>query len=325
MPSPPRSPYDVLGVPADASDTDIRRAFRALAKELHPDVAGNDPARTERFKEVAAAYDTLSDTDKRAAYDRSQARRSSGPRVWNNNFRARAEQTQDARAGARHPPNQDLDLEDLFTDFQASDFGFGRGGRRREEPRPGRDVSLTVDVPADIASRGGTVPIHYSRLKRAEGGITLVRAEEEHDLRIPPRTTHGSSLRVERLGDAGEYSGPFGDLVADVRVVGEAGRGSGPRTEGGRTEAPGEEVRQVDITVAEAILGGRVPVRTPQGTVKVAIPAGTSSGTRFRLRGKGTAGDLVAEVRIVVPRDLDEESRRLIERFAELNARVDEG
>lgn len=320
MPSPPRSPYDVLGVPADASESDIRRAFRALAKELHPDVAGNDAARTERFKEVAAAYDTLSDTDKRAAYDRSQVRRSAGPRVWNNNFRARAEQTQDGRTGPRPPPNQDLDLEDLFTDFQASDFGFGRGGRRREEPRPGRDVSLTVDVPADVAARGGTLPVHYSRLKRAEGAITLVRCEELHDLRIPPYTTHGSTLRVERLGDAGEYGGPYGDLVADVRVVGEARTGDGRRA-----EAPGEEVRQVDITVAEAILGGRVPVVTPQGTVKVAIPAGTSSGTRFRLRGKGAAGDLVAEVRIVVPRHLDEESRRLIERFAELNARVEEG
>ena len=359
--------YAVLGVSPDASPNDVRKAFRALAKELHPDVVGDDPVRTARFKEVAAAYETLSDPDRRAQYDRARARRAaraggrppggfdfgqSGPWQgrpgWDGGFGAGAD-----KARPRGPTTRDLDLEDLFNDLGGGDFGFGaQEGRARTAPQPGRDIAVFVDVPAETAARGGLVTVAYSRLKRVDGGVTLVRAEELHELRVPPGTRSGDTLRVERLGDAGEAGGPYGDLVADVRVVGVysdegAGRrapgepradGADPfaRTRGGPEGAPpggpgvGEHEVVVDVGVAEAILGGRVVVETPTGTVRVSMPAGTSSGARLRLRGRGLPGpggvarDVVAVVRIVVPKVLDEESRRLIERFAELNPRVEE-
>jgi DnaJ-class molecular chaperone len=144
---------------------------------------------------------------------------------------------------------------------------------------------------------------------------------------VPPGTRHGQTLRVEKMGDAGLHGGPYGELVADVRIVGspppkDPGRMKMPRRE---DDAGAPDVLRVDIGVVEALLGGRVTVQTPAGPVRVAIPAGTSSGTRMRLRGKGTPNgdgtpaDLVAELRIVVPKSLDDESRRLIERFGELN------
>lgn len=329
--------YEILGVPKDASEQDIKKAFRALAKELHPDVSGDDPVKVARFKEVAAAYETLADTEKRAAYDRARNRRSAGPRVWQSGFYP-------PPGGNRPPPPKsgDLDLEDIFTDFNTADFGFGqKRERRREEPRSGRDVSIAADVPADVARNGGTVTVAYARLRRVDGALTLVRAEELHELRVPPGTRHGETLRVPRLGDAGEAGGPYGDLVVDVRVIGRptaesapGGSANAPKPADGprmrlRPEDAGEVTTVVDISIAEAVLGGRIPVATSSGLVKIAVPAGTSSGAKFRLRGKGPLGpggvakDLLAEVRIVVPRELDDESRRLIERFAELNPRVE--
>ncbi len=321
--------------------------------------------------------------------------------------------------------------------------GAGANGRTRAAPQPGRDVSVPVDVPAHVAAHGGSVTVTYVRLRRADDGHTLYRYDELHDLKVPPGTRHGDTLRVERLGDAGLDGGPFGDLVVDVRVTGrssesrgsawdpdeegaraDAARGSwggfedgsswgggaapatpppggqaprdppeedGPsrrrppegvktsawssagwsrrddrpeerrreeprreerrearderrearderreardeRREPGRMRMPGHEAPttadgavRVDVGVVAALLGGRVTVPTPAGPVRVNIPPGTSSGTRMRLRGRGPAGadgmptDVVAEVRIVVPKALDDESRRLIERFAALN------
>lgn len=347
---PEQDLYGVLGVTKDASAQDVKKAFRALAKELHPDVAGNDPAKAARFREVATAYETLGDPEKRAAYDRMRTRRAQPRgRTWPGGFDFGGDQPRQRPP----PPQGDLDLEDIFTDFNASDFGFGNRGPKggpRTEPRPGRDITVGVDVPGHVATRGGTVTVSYTRLKRVESGSTLIRVDELTDLRIPPGTNHGDTLRLERMGDAGENGGVYGDLVADVHIVaGEdpfARRGdprgsgpppweppppSGPRMRfGGKTPGEAQEPAQVvDITIGEAVLGGRIPVETPTGTVRIAIPAGTSSGTRFRVRGKGPPGpggtptDLLAEVRIVVPKDLDDESRRLIERFAELNAKVD--
>jgi DnaJ-class molecular chaperone len=322
--------YETLGVTPEASANDIRKAWRALAKELHPDVAGDDPTRTARFKQVSAAYETLSDPDRRLKYDRARMPRR-GPRMpgFGSSFDGAFTGGSWAadgfgggtRGGARPqpPPPADLDLEDLFTDFQTGDFGFGRKAttEARTAPTPGRDLAVFVDVPAEIAGRGGAVTVSYSRLKRVEGGVMLVRVEELTELRIPPGTANGDTLRVERLGDAGENGGPYGDLVADVRVVGGWGARAGGPDAGGRT---GELEVEVEIGVAEAVLGGRVPVETPSGVVRLTIPAGTSSGARFRIRGRGAAaGDVLAVVRIVVPKELDEESRRLIERFAELN------
>ncbi|MES2643524.1 MAG: DnaJ domain-containing protein [Myxococcota bacterium] len=439
--------YDVLGVAKDASAQDIKKAFRVLARECHPDVAGNDPKMAEKFVKVREAYELLSDPAERARYDRRGERRASPfyGNMWNRGT---------VNAGAPPPPQtggraaNDLDLEDIFNDFGVGDFGFTgttrgqpgpaqgsqsgqggtnqRGGRvragpapeagrfteggasvrntdgrgptrgpsvtagfgfggdgpeptssggsgnrgttgrmgnaRRPGPVPGRDIPLAVDVPPDVAARGGTVTVTYTRLRRADDGHTLYRYDELHDLKVPPGSRHGDTLRVTAMGDAGLEGGRYGELVVDLRVAGARGktvdqRGGAwdPEAEGGertagadatarpaadepdarrdpgrmkmpsRDDTAADGVLRVDVGIVEALLGGRVPVETPGGTVRVNIPAGTSSGTRMRLRGRGPAApdgsptDLVAEVRIVVPKVLDEESRRLIERFGELN------
>jgi DnaJ-class molecular chaperone len=231
--------------------------------------------------------------------------------------------------------------------------------RRHPGPQPGRDIAVTVDLPPDVVARGGTVTVAYTRLRRADDGRTLYRYDELHDLKVPPGMRHGDTLRVTGMGDAGLDGGRYGELVADLRVLGgravdprgaawdpaeEGGEGAaragapveaegreeGGRRDGGRMKMPSREaaadgVVRVDVGIVTALLGGRVPVETPGGPVRVNIPAGTSSGTRMRLRGRGPVGpdgaatDLVAEVRIVVPKELDAESRALIERFGVLN------
>ncbi len=374
--------YEVLGVPSDAPPPEIKRAFRALARECHPDVAGPGAAAAARFTQVREAYEVLSDPVQRARYDHRGDRRGNPfVNLWNrSNVNVGAPPT--GPGGARRNPANDLDLEDIFNDFGTGDFGFtGKtrgpppaapmprrpsvaparpaadrraaapsGGAGRAPPQPGRDIPLTVDLPGDVAARGGSVMVSYSRLRRADDGRTLFRYDELQDLKIPPGTQHGETLRVPRMGDAGMDGGVYGDLVVDVRLrpavppprppdpsppdpspldapppaapSPDLGRMKMPRREG--AEGPADGVR-VDIGIVEALLGGRVTVETPGGSVRLTIPAGTSSGTRMRLRGRGPAGpdgapsDLFAEVRIVVPKVLDEASRTLIERFAALN------
>ena len=425
MPSP-GDPYAVLGLKSDATEKQIKSAFRTLAKECHPDVAGDDPAKVQRFKDLRAAYELLVDPARRAAWDR-RAERSSGSPFLGSHWRNAGRPAPQGPGSSAS--KQDLDLEDIFNDFGGIDFGFGKkanapghsggtaprpapgtprgnpnpspasrprpsvsqwnpvddfkraaekgswpgaggsggasqgsngasasgrsrpGARpmpstgwhhqgrdrpdsRRREPEAGRDVELMVDVPADIAHRGGLVELNYPRFVR---GDDMERHEhpELHELRVPPGVREGERLRVERLGHAGVDGGPYGDLVATVHLVSARspvepppGATAGPRMRMPKAEAPAEvhgDAIQVDVRVSEAILGGRVEVDTPAGRVRISIPAGTSSGARLRLRGRGVPGtdgqptDVFAEIRIVVPEKLDDESRALIERFRELN------
>lgn len=336
--------YRVLGVAPDATADEIKSAFRALAKECHPDVAGDDPDRVDRFKRARAAYEVLGDPSQRARYDRRRERRPGGGHFGSHWRNAGTPVNGGGAPPAGNPGG--LDLEDIFNDFGGPDFGFGgrqqahvrmraqvppgaagpgaaprapRPPRPEAKPAPerGRDVQVDVEVPADVAARGGTVEVRYVRRRRGDDGVSLFRYDEIHDLRVPPGTSNGSTLVVEKAGNAGPSGGPYGDLCCRVTVAREPiSPPQGPHA---------GEILPCPIGIAEALLGGRVVVETPAGRVRVSIPPGTSSGARMRLRGKGregadgTRGDVVAEVRIVVPRELDAESRALIERFAELN------
>lgn len=302
--------------------------------------------------------------------------------------------------GRAHPSNG-MDLNDIFGDFgfgaetnrpkaqggssaggEGRDSGSaGRGssgaagpppdnrqtyGHRDEKGdrtgSPGSDISMTVDVPARTAARGGVVTLEYPRLRLTEDGRSVGRYDEIHDLRLPPGARSGVSVRVPRMGNAGT-DGSVGDLVCDLRVVADADPGPGPTVDArqagpagfssvgsapyvspGAPRSARSRARQapppvpppaarrsqaaagdgddlvLDISIVDALLGGRVPVETPSGTVRLTVPPGTSGGTRFRLRGRGAQGaDLYARARIVVPKTLDAESRSLIERFASLN------
>ncbi len=350
--------YIILGVAKDASAQDIKRAFRQIARECHPDVAGSDPGAEERFKTARKAYETLMDPVTRARYDRRGQRRSH-PRgsffdAFYRNVSAGSAAKRGAGAhdagghassrGAGRDPGNDLDLDDLFNDF--GDFGFGRSSKKDrprrspaggEAPPPeaarGADVHIELDVPAGIAQDGGSVTAVYQRMQRSDTwrpgaeGLGIVRVQDVADIRVAPGTSTGDVLRERGLGDAGPRGGAFGDLVVRVFVRrGERHTRSRarPREEPTPEARPDDLEVPLEISVVEALLGGRVGVETPQGPIRLTIPAGTSSGVRLRLKGKGPRGprgprDLYVRIRIVVPTDLDEASRALVERFAELN------
>ncbi len=375
-----RDHYAVLGVSRDASTQDIKRAFRKIARECHPDVAGDEPGTRERFEEARKAYEALVDPAERARYDRRRQPRSHpfggglGGMGGFGGFGGFSTGVDDS-AGfhASSKPGNDIGLEDIFNDFGAfDDFGFGggapggppppgpgpsaeygqppprssserarskpRGGgsERSEPPQAGQDISLKVHVPADIAARGGLVTLQYQRLKRSDDGRALESYDEIHDLRVPPDTQHGDTLRVPRFGHA-SMTGLPGELVCDVIIDG--GTHAGPSGSDERARAPRptasdaptatgtrEDPVPLPVSVSEALLGGRVELEVPGGTVRLVVPPCTSSGALLRLRGKnqpdpqGPATDLYLEVQVIMPSSLDERSRELILEFARLNS-----
>lgn len=336
--------YAVLGVARDATTQDIKKAFREIARKSHPDVAGGDPAAEERFKSARQAYETLMDPTARARYDRRSQRRSAPPPggTFFDAFYKATGRAQQGRPAARTPtgrrnPGNAVGLDDLFNDFGGTESSPRpsaappppRAEPGRAAPLPGDDVHVDLDVPADVASDGGSVTAVYYRMQRADSWRPgapdpgLVRVQDIADVRIIPGTRAGEVLRERGLGSAGPHGGPYGDLVATVRLVAERPK---PRATTPVQAPERAEARSVDITVVEALLGGRIGVDTPKGRVRLTIPPGTSSGTRMRLKGCGPGdADLYVVTRIVVPRVLDDESRRLIEEFARLNASPSEG
>lgn len=388
--------YEILGVEKDASANDIKKAFRQIARECHPDVTGDDPKAAERFKEARLAYETLIDAGTRARYDRRGQRRNFAKGSFFDSFyrsmggdpeagwgRGRAADGRPAdspfaegmssnqqrpkkttpgahdaggvrgagRKAAANPAN-DLNLDDLFNGF--GDFGFGNQGAAAEPPpQPkgpptrGEDIEIELEVPAIIARDGGTVTASYGRMQRGDwrtgAGGSRSRVQDIADVRLIPQTKDGEVLRERGLGDAGENGGPYGDLVIRVRIVGRApdrARAEPPRAARTPTPVrhepvepeppPAEKVEEpkapppelvVDVSMVEALLGGRVEMTLPDGArVRLVIPPGTSSHARLRLKGKGPGGaDLHVAVRVVIPRALDDESRKLVEEFARLN------
>lgn len=362
--------YQILGVARDASAQDIKKAFRQVARECHPDVAGDDPVAEARFKAARKAYETLSDPLTRGRYDRRNERRAAPKGSFFDAFyRSTGRRGADASTGGRGPgggagpgggsgpsagahdagghastrnarrnPKNDLDLEDLFSDVADYGFGGGRGGAgpgghdaRDGVGAPGADVHVHVEVPESVARRGGSVSATYHRMQRVdswrpgEPDPGLVRVQDVADIRVLPGSRTGQVLREKGLGDAGPYGGAYGDLLVELRVVADPRPQAPPPPEPSAAREPRASTaeagaEELDIGVVEAILGGRVEVQVGGATVRLTIPPGTSSGTKLRLKGRGPGGaDLFLRVRIVVPRDLDEESRALIERFAALN------
>lgn len=341
--------YAVLGVSKDATSQEIKRAFREIARKCHPDVAGADAAAEEQFKSARKAYETLMDPVARGRYDRRGQRKAPPPGSFFDAF-YRATGSRDeaprpppsgARPGptGRKNPGNSVTLEDLFNDFGDFGFGEGKGGPTpassgpRSSPQAGEDVSVDLDVPERVAREGGSLTAVYYRMQRADSWRPgapdpgLVRVQDIADVRVMPGTADGETLRERGLGNAGAHGGPYGDLLVTVRIVRQPT--AEPRAAGAETVAQGEGY--VDLTIVEAMLGGRVGLDTPQGRVRLTIPPGTSSGVRLRLKGRGpvdAAGqptDWFAVTRIVVPRELDAESRRLIEEFARLNPSADQG
>ncbi len=290
-------PYKVLGVARGASDEDIKRAYRKLAKKLHPDLNPGDKKIENQFKETTAAYDLLSDTAKRRQYDRGeidehgQAR---GPR-YSNRPGAGAAGGQRRGRGFGYEAEEGFS-DDLFGDF----FGFGREGRGDGIKLKGADVSYQLRVPFLEAVLG-----KKQRLALADGK-TL-------DVQLPPGTDTGQALRLKGQGLPGRGGAPAGDAFIEITVE--------PHPLFNRD---GNDVLvEVPMTLYEAALGASINVPTIDGKVAVKVPAGSNSGTQLRLRGRGIQagkggerGDQYVRLVVVLPKEIDEDLKDAIETAA---------
>lgn len=302
--SMPRDYYEILGVSRGASAEELRKAHRKLARTLHPDV-NKAPDAAARFSELQEAYDVLSDTEKRARYDQFGHAGVSGADPFAGGggagpFRHNSGQSSGQKSGrATWTPGEaggfgaDVDaeaFESIFGDLFGARRGGGARGPRgpRSAPQPGEDVEHAVTLPFAVAAKGGVETI---RLRRADGSVQSI------DVRIPAGIAAGAKLRVRGKGEPGRNGGPDGDLIVHIEV------GEHPwfRREGL------DLLLEVPISIVEAALGTVIEVPLLQGSVKLKVPAGTSSGAKLRAKGKGIvdakgdAGDFYAVVRIVAP------------------------
>jgi DnaJ-class molecular chaperone len=299
-----QTPYEVLGVKRDASADEIRKAYRKLAKEFHPDLNPGKPEAEARFKAVTAANDILSDPEKRARYDRGEIDETGAERP-RYSYRPHAEGAQ----GWKYQPQGEMnaeDLEDLFAMFGRGRGGRGGAGGRAggghagggfSMPGPDRQFALTIDFVE--AATGGKQRIALS-------------PDEWLDVTIPPGIEQDQVLRLKGKGAPGFGGGPPGDALIEVHVA--------PHPFFRRE---GDDIHvELPVSLAEAVLGARVPVPTVTGPVTMSIPKASDAGTRLRLRGKGihrrghTAGDQYVTLKIVIGASDDPELAQFLEDWA---------
>ena len=286
--------YETLGVPQTASVEDIRKAYKRLARKYHPDLNPGDTKAEARFKNISAAYEVLSDPERRRHFDEfGEASLQAGfaadrARGARGRFSSRFGAPGAEGSGEGHGFGG---IEDLLRGFRAR--GGGQAGARFR--MDGADVEASMSLAFVEAVKGGERRIGIAR-PRADGS----RVEEEISVRIPAGVTDGGRLRIPGKGGEGMNGGEPGDLWIQVRVEPHPFF----RQEGRDLEL------ELPVTLAEAVVGGRVDVPTLDGRATVTIPPGTSSGSRLRLRGQGVpasrttpAGDLYARIKIVVPKD----------------------
>lgn len=308
-----RDYYEVLGVQRSAAQDEVQRAYRKLARKYHPDV--NKAANAEdKFKEINEAYEVLKDPEKRKMYDQLGPNWRSGqdfrpPPGWETQFDF-------GRGGGQHAEYQ-WGGTGGFSDFFESLFG-GRGvrqgrgatgfGRDAVWRQAGADQETTIRITLDEAFRGGAKPIVLqSQVINAKGQLEL--QERRYDVKIPPGILPGQKIRLSGQGEEGTGGGPRGDLYLKVEIE------PNPvfRLEG--------RDLYMDVPVApwEAVLGSEARVPTLSGNVALKIPAGTQSGQKLRLRGKGmpnakgTPGNLYATIVVKVPTAPSEKERELFE------------
>jgi molecular chaperone DnaJ len=344
----PRDPYDVLGVRREASDQQIKKAFRQLARELHPDVNAHDPDAEEKFKEAAEAYEILSDAERRATYDRYGH--------------------EGLRSGGYAPSFDGFgSIGDLFDAF----FGAGGAFGERSGPAPGGDMAVAVEVDLIGSARGAKLEVAYEAIDRCEhcrgngaepgtpietcercGGAGQLQeatrtpfgqmlrrvvcdvchgagrvpkqpcrecrgrgrraSKRKLEVEVPAGISDGQRIRLSGRGHAGEAGAPAGDLYVHVRV-----------REDERFLREGDDlITALDVAAPVAALGATLEVPTLEGTASVELPSGTQPGEVLTLRGQGMPalgrrrrGDLRVVVNVVIPRRLSEEQRALLERL----------
>jgi curved DNA-binding protein len=311
--------YKSLGVAREASQDEIRNAFRKLARKYHPDVAKDKARAEEQFKEINEAYEVLSDPAKRKKYDTLGANwnQAQPPPGWG----------QQAGRGFRSagPDGQEFEFEfggtgfsDFFEQFFGArgerGFGFegaggqGRAGRAGTQPMRGQNIEGDIMVALNEAFDGSVRSISFRRMNRQTGQAVT----ENFRVRIPVGVQEGQLIRVPGKGEEGVHGGPPGDLFLRVRFA----------------QHPDFKVRgadiyyELDLAPWEAVLGTTVSLPALEGTVTVRVPAGAAKGQQLRVRGKGlpkTAterGDLYATIDIQVPTEVSEEEQKLWQQLA---------
>jgi DnaJ-class molecular chaperone len=291
------NPYDILGVAKDASEADIKKAYRGLAKKLHPDLNPGDAGAEERFKDVASAFDLVGDPGKRGKFDRGEIDASGAERPEQQYYRQYA-----GREGAQHyhsDANFD-DIGDIFSDLFAKD----QAGQTRQFKMRGQDVRyhLAVDFLDAVTSATKRITL--------PDGASL-------DVKIPEGVRDGQTIRLRAKGMPGIGGAPPGDAFIEIEVRPHA-----------TFRRDGDDIEiDLPISIDEAVLGAKVDVPTIGGRVRVTVPKGSSSGQMLRLKNKGVAGrnkgqkgDQRCILKIVMPKEIDDELTAFVEKWRETHA-----
>ncbi len=287
-----RDPYEVLGVSKGADEKAVKTAYRRLARDLHPDLHPGDTSAEDRFKEVAAAYDFLSDGDKKAKYDRGEIEADGTPRMNRTFYRDYAQHDPEGRYGDRAS----------FADFSffAEMFRNASGGSEERtwtnKGARGQDIHTRLEIDFVEAAKGGTREV-------------VLPAGRRLKVTIPAGSTDGQVLRLQGQG-AGGSRGP-GDLMIELSVA--------PHPHFRRE---GDDIfADLPISLPEAVKGAKVDVPTIDGAVSLSVPKGSNSGTRLRLRGKGIAkaaggrGDQYVTVQVMLPEKPDPDLERFVDEW----------
>jgi DnaJ-class molecular chaperone len=290
-------PYSVLGVPRTASEDDIRKAFRSLAKKHHPDLNPGDKAAEAKFKEISQANDLLSDPEKRRRFDAGEIDATGQEMPPRGFYRDQARGPGGAKYAHAGGHESFVDMGGIFSEMFGDRHGFAGAGGGFD--MGGMPLTYTLRVPFLVAARGGKQRVGLA------GGKTL-------DIDIPEGATDGQTLRLKGQGMPGSNGSPPGDAYVELRVEPHA-----------FFEARDNDIHvELPVTLTEAALGGKIRVPTVGGAVMLNVPAGSNTGTSLRLRGRGLLdrksgqrGDQYVKLKVTLPEHPDEKLKEFLEKW----------